>query len=128
MSHKLSRESNGIGLVVTLSGIVEGDEIDKLLDQINSEDSFLQLRYQIWDFSQAEDLNISIDQVQDFAMKTAIASGKNPKQRIAIIPRKTSHNVLGKTFNTFDKVWGDFESKSFRDFDIAMDWAKSGKK
>lgn len=128
MSHKLNKESDGIGIVITLSGIVEADEVDKLQAQINSDESFPKLRYQIWDFSKAEEINISIDQLQNIAMQTAVASTENPKLRIAIIPRKSSQNVLGTTFHTFEKVWGSYESKSFRDIDAARNWGKSGKK
>ena len=128
MPNKLSKESDGPGVVITLSGIVEADEVDKLQEQIHSDESFPQLRYQIWDFSKAEEINISIDQIQHFATQTAIASSKNPKVRIAIIPRKTSHNVLGKTFHTFEKAWGTNESKSFADVDTAIEWCTSRKK
>jgi hypothetical protein len=128
MSYQLNKESNGLGIVIALSGIVEADEIDKLQKQVNSDELFPQLRYQIWDFSKAEEINISIDQIQHFAMQTAMASSENPKLRIAIIPRKSSHNVLGKTFHTFEKVWGSHESKSFPDVDTAREWGISRKK
>jgi hypothetical protein len=122
MPNKLSKESDGLGIVIDFSGIVEADEIDKLQGQIHSDKSFPQLRYQIWDFSKAEEINISIDQIQHFAAQTAIASSKNPKLRISIILRKTSHNTLGKTFHTFEKAWGANESKSFGDIDTAREW------
>ncbi|KQC06115.1 MAG: hypothetical protein APR62_08445 [Smithella sp. SDB] len=128
MSHKLKKEKEGLGITIAFSGIVEADEVDKLQDQINSDESFPKLRYQVWDFSQAEEINITFDQIQNIAMKTAVASGRNPKLRIAIIPRKTSHNVLGETFHTFEKVWGSGESKSFRDIKAAKEWCTRGKK
>jgi len=128
MSHKLKKEAEGLGVIIAFSGIVEADEVDKLQDRINSDESFQQLRYQIWDYSKAEEINITIDQIQNIAMKTAVASGRNPKLRIAIIPRKISHNVLGETFHTFEKVWGSGESKSFRDIKDARGWCSRGKK
>jgi hypothetical protein len=128
MPHKLSREANGLGIVIAFSGIIEADEVDKLQGQINSDELFSQLRYQIWEFSKAEEINISIDQIQHFAMQTAVSSSENPKMRIAIIPRKTSHNILGKTFHTFENLWGANESKSFGDVDTAREWCKKGKK
>lgn len=128
MPNKLSKEADGLGIVVTFSGVVEADEADKLQKQINSDDAFPQLRYQIWDFSKAEDINISIDEIQHFATQTAIASSKNPKLRIAIIPRKTSHNILGKTFHSFENLWGTNESKSFGDIDTAREWCQRKKK
>ena len=128
MPNKLSRESDGPGIIITFSGIVEADEIDKLQRLIHSDESFPQLSYQIWDFSKSEEINITIDQIQHFATQTAIASSKNPKLRLAIIPRKSSHNVLGKTFHTFEKAWGANESKNFGDVDAARDWGMSGRK
>lgn len=127
MPHTLKKEED-LGVVVTLSGNVDADEVTNLQEQINADESFPTLRYQIWDFSGAEEINISIDQVQDIAMKMAVASNRNPNLRIAIIPRKTSHNVLGKTFHTFEKVWGSYESQSFPDVDTAREWCLSRKK
>jgi len=128
MSHNLNREANGLGIIISFSGIVEADEVDKLQEQINSDELFPRLRYQIWDFSQAEEIIISIDEIQHFAMQAAVSSSENPKMRIAIIPRKTSHNILGKTFHTFENLWGANESKSFKDIDTAREWCKKGKK
>jgi len=128
MPNKLIKEDDGPGIVVTFSGIVEAEEVDQLQTQIHADESFPQLRYQIWDFSKAEDINISIDQIQHFATQTAMASSENPKLRIAIIPRKTSHNILGKTFHTFEKAWGANESKSFLDIDTAREWCRSRRK
>ena len=128
MPGKLTKEANGTGIVVTFSGIVEADDVDKLQSKIHTDESFPQLRYQIWDFSKAEEINISIDQIQHFATQTAIASTENPKLRIAIIPRKTSHNILGKTFHTFENLWGTNESKSFGDIDTAREWCISRRK
>jgi hypothetical protein len=128
MSHKLARELNGLGIVITFSGMVDADEVDKLQEQIHSDELFPQLRYQIWDFSGAEEIIISIDQIQHFAMQTAVSSSENPKLRIAIIPRKTSHNILGKTFHSFENLWGSNESKSFQDIDDAREWCSRRKK
>jgi len=128
MSHEVSKESDGRGILITFSGNIEANEIEDLQKQINSDASFPKLRYQIWDYSEAEEINLSIENIQNIAMQTAIASTANPKLRIAIIPRKSSHNVLGKTFHTFEKVWGSYESKSFRDVDSAREWGLSRRK
>jgi len=58
---------------------MEADEAEKLQKHIHADKSFPQLRYQIWDFSKAEEINISIDQIQHFATQAAIASDKIPK-------------------------------------------------
>lgn len=128
MSCKLKKEVKGLGIVIAFSGFIDAEEIDKLQQKINSDKLFPQMRYQIWDFSKAKEINVSIDQIQHFAMQAAVASGKNPKLRIAIIPRKSSSNTLGKTFHTFENLWGSCESKSFSDIDTARKWGKSSQK
>lgn len=126
MSHKLSIELDGTGVTITFSGIVEADEIRELHKQIESHESFPQWRYQIWDFSNAEKLNFSFDHLRQFALEERFAASINPKQRLAIIPRKSTHVGLDRTYNILEQVWGAWESKTFWDIDTARVWAKSG--
>ena len=128
MPHKLSNESNRLGVVITFSGIVDADEINKLHTQIKSDELFLQWRYQIWDFSNAKELNISFDDIRHFAIQDRVAASKNPNQRIALIPRKFTHRGLDRMFHILEGVWGAYESKTFWDVDTAREWAKDGKK
>ena len=128
MPHDVSHESNGLGVVITLSGVIEADEIYKIDLQLKSDELYLQQRYQIWDFSNAEELNISFDDIRDFAIQDGIAACKNPNQRIALIPRKSSHSDLDQMFHILEGVWSPNESKTFWDVDTAREWAKSGQK
>ena len=112
MPHDVSRESNGLGVVITLSGVIEADEIYKIDLQLKSDELYLQQRYQIWDFSNAEELNISFDDIRDFAIQDGIAACKNPNQRIALIPRKSSHSDLDQMFHILERR----ESKRVENF------------
>jgi hypothetical protein len=127
MPHKISYESNGLGVVLAFTGIIEADEINKLHIRLKSDESFLQWRYQIWDFSNATKLNISIDQIRRFAMQDAIAAHKNPHQKIALIPRESTHIGLDRAFHILEGVWGAYESKTFWDVNAAREWGESGR-
>jgi hypothetical protein len=128
MPHKLKKESKGLGFVITFSGIIEVDEINKLHNQIKSDKLFPKMLYQIWDFSEVEELNISFDNIRNFAIRDSIAAKENPNQRIAIIPRKYTYQGLDKMYHVLEKVWGAYESETFFDVDTARKWCKSGEK
>ena len=124
MPYQLSSEANGIGVVVTLFGLVRGGEIFQLNKQFMADESFPQWRYQIWDFSKVEGLDITLEQLRSFANQDSLASRINPNQRIAIIPRKKSQSGLDSVFHVYEEVWGGYESKTFGDIDAAREWAQ----
>jgi hypothetical protein len=130
MSHELRKESDGQGVLITFSGIVEVDEINKLHNQIKADKLFPEMLYQVWDFSEAEELNISFDNIRNFAINDRVAAKKNATQRIAIIPRnnKSRYQGLDKMYHILETVWGAYETETFFDVDTAREWGKSGKK
>lgn len=124
MPHKLSIELDGPGIAITFSGIVKANEIRELQKKIESNELFPQWRYQIWDFSSAEKVNILFDQLRQFVLEERVAASINPKQRLAIIPRKSTHVCLDRMYNILERVWGVWESKTFWDADTARAWAR----
>jgi hypothetical protein len=130
MPHTITSESNGRGVVITLSGVVKGDEIHGLNEQLVSDALFLQRRYEIWDFSNVDKLELSLDQLRGFAIQDSIAARKNPNQRIAIVRRMRTHSGLDpdRTFHVLERTWGGYESRTFLDVDSARQWAESGGK
>jgi len=126
LPYKISNEANRLGVIITLYGLVKGDEIFEVQKLFMSDESFPQWRYQIWDFSNAVELEISFDQLRSFAIKDSVLIHKNPNQRIAIIPRKNSQSGLDRIFHVFEEVWGGYKSKSFVSLDTAREWAIRG--
>ncbi|MBN2389253.1 MAG: hypothetical protein JXR84_00935 [Anaerolineae bacterium] len=125
MTHVLSIEPNGLGVVITFSGLVNRDEIYNLNEQLMSDESFSQWRYQIWDFSNVEKFDVPIDQLRSFAIQDSIAAAKNPNQKIAIIPRQSPRSGLDSVFHVYEEVWAAYESRSFSNVDAARAWATS---
>jgi len=121
MPSKITIEPEGV--VVTLFGIVRGGEIYVLNEKLMAEPAFAQWRYQIWDFSDTDQFEASVDQLRDFAIQDTMAARINPKQRIAIIPRRASQSGLDRVFHVMEGVWGAYESKTFTAIDDARAWA-----
>jgi hypothetical protein len=111
------------GVVITLTGIIPGDEIRDLNNVLAAHPHFVRWRYQIWDFSDAEKFEASIDQLRDFAIQDTLAARINPRQKIAIIPRRASQSGLDRVFHVMESVWGAYESKTFTNIDAARAWA-----
>jgi hypothetical protein len=122
MPSKITIEPEGV--VITLLDIVRGDDIYVLNEKLMAEPAFAQWRYQIWDFSDVDAVEVSVDQIRDFAVQDARAAGLNPKQRIAIIPRKASPSTLDRVFHVMEEVWGAYESKTLPSLEAAREWGK----
>lgn len=125
MPHKLMKESNGLGIVITFSEVVTGDEMQKLDEKLNSDNQFSMVRYRILDFSNIKDIKISFDELRNFAIQNSVAVRKNPEMKIAIITRKKLSSGLDSVFHAYEIAWRGFESNTFTDIESARKWAQS---
>jgi hypothetical protein len=122
MPHAVSNDADGPGVVITLTGLVKGDEIFHLNEALMADNGFVQWRYQIWDFSNIEKVDVSLDQMRLFAIQDRLAARKNPHQKIAIILRKSGRSGHDRAFHAMEKVWGAYESRSFERLEEARAW------
>jgi hypothetical protein len=125
MPHKLKKESNGLGVVITFSEVIMGDELYKLDIKLHSDKQFSKLRYRILDFSKIKDIKISFDELRNYAIQNSIAVRKNPHLKIAIIIRKKSSSGLDSAFHAYEKAWRGYESNTFTDIESARKWVQS---
>jgi hypothetical protein len=125
MPHKLKKESNGLGVLITFSEVIMGDELYKLDIKLHSDKQFSKLRYRILDFSKIKDIKISFDELRNYAIQNSIAVRKNPDFKIAIIIRKKSSSGLDNAFHAYEKAWRGYESNTFTDIETARKWAQS---
>jgi hypothetical protein len=125
MPHKLKKESNGLGVVITFSEVVTGDEMQKLDEKLNLDKQFSNLRYRILDFSKIKDIKIRFDELRNYAIQNSIAVRKNPDIKIAIVIRTKSSSGLDSVFHAYEKAWRGYESKTFTDIKTARKWAQS---
>ncbi len=126
MPHTLNVETDGPGATISLSGIVEADEVKAIHKEIEADLSFPQWRYQIWDFSNSEELHFSFDHLRQFAIEERVWAKINPNLRIAIVPRRSTYKGLDRMYGILERVWGMLESRSFWTLDAARAWARTG--
>jgi hypothetical protein len=122
MPHAIANEANDLGVVINLSGLVTGDDIFHINEELMSDPHFIQWRYQIWNFSKVAKVDASLDQMRLFAIQDAFAARKNPRLKIAIILPKFGRSGSDRAFHTMEKVWGAYESRSFEGLDEARAW------
>jgi hypothetical protein len=127
MPHAISIEEQPPGVVITLTGLIHGSEIHALNEELMATEAFARWRYQIWDFSQIEGIDINADQIRDFAMQDARAIKLNPDQRVAIIPRPSPNSGLDRVFHIMEGVWGGYPSKTCFNLEAARAWASQPK-
>ena len=123
MPNQIIPEPDASGVVIVLTGTIQGREIHDLNEALMATPAFVNWRYQIWDFSGVDGVEVSVDDIREFAMQDAAAARLNPRQRIAIIPRHKAYSGLDKVFHVMEGIWGAYESKTFFDLDAARAWA-----
>ena len=125
MPHIIEYEKNGLGAVITFSGTIEQNEIGEiqLMNQLNGFSK--RWHYHILDFSCAEKVNMSIDQIRQFVIEENEFTIKNLDRKLAIIPSKIAYKGIDRLFQIFESVWGAWNSKTFGDIDSARNWAQN---
>jgi hypothetical protein len=117
-------EANGLGVVIAFSGSIEADELHGVWRQLHTHESYSRLRYQIWDFSGAERMNITGEDLRQLAMVSGIPVHGSHSQRVALIPRQNVHSGLDELFHIYEQIWGTHETKTLHDVDAAREWGR----
>jgi hypothetical protein len=125
MPYRMKKESSGKGIVLTFSGIVTGEEMNALHENLRTDELLSKLRYQIWDFSGIEDIKVSFEELRNYAMHNSAEARKDPDKKLAIIIRTKLSSGLDSMFHAYEKAWGGYESETFTDIDAARKWAQS---
>jgi hypothetical protein len=120
MNYDVKKEAGGV--VITLYGIITGDGLRSLNFKIMADIDFPIWRYKIWDFSNAEEVELSFDDLRSFAFQDSIAAGGNPNVKIAIIPGQHQRSGIDDVFNLLSKQLGGYESRSFKNVKSAKEW------
>jgi len=121
--HVITEEADGLGVLVTLSGDLDGAEIYGINEQLMADPGFLRWHYQIWDFSAVERSSVNSEDVRRFALQDAQAAQLNPRQRVALVPRPGGGSGLDRLFHVYEGVWGPYESRTLATLELARRWA-----
>ena len=125
MPGEISYENQGAGVVITWTGPISGDEVKEINRQIYAKERLDKLRYQIWDFTKADRLDISNQDVREFAMQDRSAAQTNPDQIAAIVGSAEFFKGYDQIFHIYADVWAGFESRTFSTVAEAREWIAS---
>ena len=115
-------ENQEEGVVIIWGGSISGEGLKMVNAQIYKEGGSEKLRYQIWDFTKAEDLEITDHDLRTLAIQDNIASETNPKQIIAIVGSIELFRGYDRLFHIYEGVWSDYKSKTFPSMVEARKW------
>ena len=125
MPYQVSTESNGVGVVISFSGAVSGSEVIDLNSRLSAEELFSQCSYQIWDFSGATQLDITIDELRSLTLQDIAASATNPSLKTAIVGQQKLFAGKDRIFQILEESWTTYRPEFFLDVKAAREWATS---
>ena len=123
MPYQVITESNGVGVVISFSGAVSGSEVIDLNGRLSTDELFSQCRYQIWDFSGATQLDITIDELRSLTLQDIVASATNPTLKTAIVGQQKLFAGKDRIFQIFEEAWTTYRPEFFLDVKAAREWA-----
>lgn len=122
MGFQIYGENDGLGVLVVWDGSVNGGEAIEANSQIYERDPDGKYCYQIWDFSDADVLDVSAEELRVVVMQDYANSQINPEQIVAVVGTDTVLKGLDDLYRSFIGAWTQFESKTFASVDDAREW------
>lgn len=127
MSHEVNIENQGTGVVVSLSGVITGRELTSINEHIYEADPNKKLRYQVWDFSDVEILEMKTEDIEKLVLQDMEEAISNSNQQVAIIGSSRTLRGVDNLYHYISDCWvkTGFQSKSFDNMDDARSWIVS---
>jgi hypothetical protein len=122
MPYEIQFEEFGRGVLVTLDGSISGDELIAANEAMYSQDHDGRLRYQIWDHTGVEHLELSESQLRHLSMQDREAAEKSPGQVVALVGSRKMLKEIEKIYSVFSEAWSGFESARFGTIPDARRW------
>ena len=116
-----SVEWNGRLHICTFTGTTSGIEIIECNDKLQGDSRFDGIRATIWDFSQVEDFDLTVEQCVRIAAQDKAAAKTNPRIKIAIV---ADQNIVKRMMYLYESevVESSFETEVFQSKSEAMRW------
>lgn len=113
MPYNIIFENGGLGAVITWTGDVSGEELMIAQESVYAQDQQHQLRYRIWDFSKADHLEVSNEQLRLIARKAQFAIEKKREQVAAIVGTPEFFKGVEVLSEIYAEIWSGIEMKFF---------------
>ncbi len=124
MAHKVNIEKNGVGVVVTLTDVITGMELTRINQYIYDQDPEKKLRYQIWDFTDVDILEMKTEDIEKLVLQDMEEASINSDQRVAIIGSSQTLKGVDSLYHYMSDclIKTGFQSKTFTNRDEAREW------
>lgn len=90
------------GVVVRCDGNVTGRELIEVNDLVSTEQAY---RYQLWDFSDADSIEVSFEEIHKLAIQDSSIPRDCDLQAVLIVGTQTGLANLADTYETFSLKW-----------------------
>jgi hypothetical protein len=124
MTYDIKFEPETAGVLITIEGPLTGAALFKINAEMYSGKKLPQQRYQIWDCTKSESINVSTDEIRKIAFQDRDASEKNPDQVVALVASKNYFHGIDRIYHVYAEVWTGFESKTFLTLAEAREWVE----
>ncbi len=124
MSVDIQFEGQHHGVLVQCQGRLSARDLSQASDQVFKQVDGTAIEYEIWDFSAATGLDLSIQEIREMVQfdMQAIESGEKHPHKIAVVGNRKLVGALAMLYTHMSKVWSGNESEYFSSIHDARDW------
>ena len=110
------------GILVKCKDHISGSEIKEIDESIyGSPEDILKIKYQLWDFTNVNNITISIEDIKAIAEQDAEAANINPNMTIILVANNDLIYSLGRLWMDYSKE-SPFKSMFFPNIKDAEEW------
>ena len=109
------------GVLITMIDELTGDDVHQISERLNADSRYDSLRYQIWDFTKVNEINIKAGDVEKIAAFDRASTLTNPNIKLAAVSTDETIQTLTSLYQAImmDSPW---ETKIFLSLDEAQNW------
>jgi hypothetical protein len=120
MPYQTTWHTNGI--LWTYSGVLTGDELLNSNFEIFGDERFDDIRYQIVDLRQVQEIKVNEKHMRKIAHLDIAAARSNPRVKVAILTNKPGGKLLSDTYDKYSAGKSPWETKLFSNIEDARNW------
>ena len=109
------------GVVITFSGVVDGEELFQAAEEIYGDERFDNIRYQIFNFTKVTEFKVDVDWVTKIAAWDKAAALSNPHMKIATVATDEKIQMLESLYRA-ESLESPWKIRLFTSIDEAQKW------
>ncbi len=110
------------GLRVELNSTITASLLIRANKALLSHETFEDKKYQLWDFSEASNLDLDSESIRQLAIQDAEGARLNPDMIVLLVGPNQLVNGVSKIYNLYSQVWDALNSHTFPSVEEARNW------